>query len=382
MTTPPHEPHHLDTTPPTMAAQELRLVSALVIFLGAGLFLALPFVLSSGAVVFLPFISAVILAIVLTPLADRLAHLGLPHILASFLALTLALAVFVSALALILVPALDTFAQVPDMAAKVSTEVSQLRGSLSWLNDLNRQLSRLAGHGSAREVVLAGPTVIEQLAFATPTVVLEMLLTLLLSFFLIAARLRVRRRLRLEHTSPTASLKAARMMREVQDLVASYILTVGLINLGVGVIVAMGAWLLDFEAPIMWGGLAALLNFLPYVGPLVMAAVLALFSLGTSDTLAAGLVAPAAYLGLHAVEANLVTPAVLGRRLTLNPVLIILSISYFTWIWGMAGALLSVPILLIFTALFHHVGQPNLLGFLFGEPLFPAQVEPEPDEAV
>ncbi len=364
-----------------MAAQELRLVSALVLFLGLGLLMALPYVLSSGTVVFLPFVAAIMLSILLAPLADRLARLGLPNILASFLALALSVAVFAAVLALILIPAVDTFAQVPAMANKASAQLSELRGSLAWLNDFNRQLSRLAGHGSAREVVLATPTVIEQLAFATPTVILEMLLTLLLTFFMVEARIRMRRRLLLERSSLSASVKAARMIREVQDLVASYMLTVGVINLGVGVIVTFGAWLLGFDAPVMWGGLAALLNFLPYVGPLVMIAVLTLFGIGTSDTILAGLAAPLSFLALHAVEANLVTPAVLGRRLTLNPVLILLSISYFSWIWGVIGALLSVPILLTFTALFHHVGTPNLIGFVFGEPLFPALPDPEPDSA-
>ena len=83
------------------------------------------------------------------------------------------------------------------------------------------------------------------------------------------------------------------------------------------------------------------------------------------------LVAPLAYLGLHAIEANVITPAVLGRRFTVNPVLILFSFSYFTWIWGVIGALLSVPLLLTLLAAFEHLGKPNLVGFAFGEPLFP-----------
>ena len=81
-----------------------------------------------------------------------------------------------------------------------------------------------------------------------------------------------------------------------------------------------------------------------------------------------------AYLGLHAVESNLVTPAILGARFTMNPVLILLALSYFSWIWGFTGALLSVPILLTITALIDHLGRPNLIGFIFGEPLFHASV--------
>ena len=124
----------------------------------------------------------------------------------------------------------------------------------------------------------------------------------------------------------------------------------------------------------MWGGLAALLNFLPYVGPLAMIALLTLFGLGTADTPLVGLIPAATYLGLHTVESNLVTPAILGARFTMNPVLILFALSYFSWIWGMTGALLSVPLLLTITALVEHLGRPNIIGFIFGEPLFSTNV--------
>ena len=156
----------------------------------------------------------------------------------------------------------------------------------------------------------------------------------------------------------------------MQDRVAAYILTVGWINAAVGIIVALGAWALDVDAPIMWGGLAAILNFLPYIGPTVMVGLLALFGIGTAETMFLGLIPAAAYLGLHTIEANVVTPSILGARFTMNPVMILIALSYFTWIWGVFGALLSVPILLMLTALFDHVGRPNLVGFIFGEPLF------------
>lgn len=113
-----------------------------------------------------------------------------------------------------------------------------------------------------------------------------------------------------------------------------------------------------------------MLNFLPYIGPLTMLGLLALFGLGTADNPLIGLIPAASYLGLHTVESNIVTPSVLGARFTMNPVLILLALSYFSWIWGVTGALLSVPILLTITALIDHLGRPNLVGFIFGEPLF------------
>jgi predicted PurR-regulated permease PerM len=351
------------------AEQELRLISSLVLLLAIGLFLALPFVLSIGSVVFLPLVAAIILTIVLSPLADRLSSLGLPNILASLVSLLVLLGFVLLALYAVMRPAVSLFDRIPEMVSRIEEHFSRLQGSFVWLNRLNEQLADISD-SEGREVVLAGPSVIEQLAFATPSVVLEVLLTLLMAFFIIEARIRMRRRILLDRSNFGASVKAARVLRAVQDKVAAYILTVALINTGVGIVVAAGAWSMGVEAPIMWGGLAALLNFLPYVGPLAMIALLTLFGLGTAETPLIGLIPAAAYLGLHTVESNVITPSILGARFTMNPVMILLALSYFTWIWGVAGALLSVPILLTLTALVEHLGRPNLIGFIFGEPLF------------
>lgn len=356
--------------PPHEGVPATRLMSTMVFLLGIALFLALPFVLSVGSVVFLPLVTAIILTIVLTPLADRLIRIGLPNVLASALSLIAAVIGVVFAILVIVQPAYDLVDQAPRLIARIGEQFSTLQGSFSWVSDINRQLARITGHSTGAEVVVASPSMLEQVVIATPSVVLETLLTLLMTYFMIEARIRMKRRLLLDRHSFGASLRAARVMRDVQDRVASYIITVAQINLGVGVIVALGAWGLGLTAPIMWGGLAMVLNFLPYLGPLTMTALLALVGLGTADSVLLGLVPPLLFLALHAVESNVVTPSLLSARFTVNPVMILLAISYFSWIWGVIGALLSVPILLTLTALFEHLGKPNIVGFLFGEPLF------------
>lgn len=376
----PESPERTSLPPPprsrtlAFAEQELRLISALVLLLGLGLFLALPFVLSIGSVVFLPLTTALVLTIILSPLADKLARWGLPNILASLAAMLTFIAVLILALGLILQPSVAMIDSVPDMLRRAVERFAELRGQFDWLAMADKQISRLLGQSGTREVVLASPSVIEQLAFATPSLLIETLLTFLMTFFMIEARVRLRRHLLFDRASHGTSIKAARVLREIQDRVASYVLTVSLINIGIGVVVALGAWALGVEAPVMWGGLAALLNFLPYVGPLAMTALLAVFGIGTAETVALGMIPAAAYLGLHAIESNVITPSILGARFTMNPVMILIALSYFSWIWGVFGALLSVPILLMLTALFDHVGRPNLVGFIFGEPLFASDV--------
>ncbi|MXO74960.1 AI-2E family transporter [Altererythrobacter aerius] len=363
----------------TFAAQELRLISALVVILGLGLFLALPFVLSIGSVVFLPLVTALILTIVLSPLADKLAGWGLPNVLASLVALLALFAILVLAGLLILQPAIVLFDTLPAVIDQIGQRFAELRNQFAWLAAANDRLAELTGR-SGNEVVVATPSFLEEFAYATPSVVLEVLLTFLMTFFMVEARVRLRRRLLLERTDFGASIKAARVIRDVQDRVAAYILTVTWINALVGLVVGLAAWAFGMDAPVMWGGLAAILNFLPYIGPLAMTAILALYGVGTAETALVGIIPAAAYLGLHTVESNVFTPSILGARFTMNPVMILLALSYFSWIWGVFGALLSVPILLTLTAFFDHVGRPNLIGFVFGEPLFPLSPAGEADD--
>ena len=379
------EPQHQPGAAPhgrrfTFAEQELRLISALVVFIGLGLFFALPFVLSIGSVVFLPVVTAIVLTVILSPLADKLHGWGLPNALASLISLLVFFATLLLALALILQPAVALFDEFPALLQQVGDRFTEIRTQFDWVAQINQQLADLVQREEAREVVVATPSMLEEIAVATPTVVIEAILTLLMTFFMIEARVRLRQRLLFGRASFGTSIKAARVLREVQDRVAAYILTVGWINALVGVVVALGAWALDVDAPIMWGGLAAILNFLPYIGPTIMVGLLALFGIGTTETVFLGLIPAAAYLALHAVEANVITPSILGARFTMNPVMILIALSYFTWIWGVFGALLSVPILLMLTALFDHVGRPNLIGFIFGEPLFAADLLEEAQE--
>jgi predicted PurR-regulated permease PerM len=351
-------------------ADSTRLQSILILLIGIGLFLALPFILSAGASFFLPIAAAMVMSIMLSPLADAFDRAGLPNALGSFVAIAVLVVGLILAFLLILQPAADLGAQLPALMKHVAGHVERVQGGFSGLSDVMAQLARLTGQSGKREVILAGPSMIEQVAFATPTLVFESIVTMLMTYFLIESRVRMRRQLLLDRASFGASLRAARAMRDVQDRVVAYVSTVTLINMAVGLVVAVGAWALGLEAPVMWGGLATLLNFLPYVGPLAMVGLLGAVGLGTSETLLAGLLPAALYLALHSVEANLITPSILGKRFTINPVAILIAISYFSWIWGVLGALLSVPVLITLKALFDHLGRPNVIGFLLGEPLF------------
>ena len=152
---------------------------------------------------------------------------------------------------------------------------------------------------------------------------------------------------KLVHVMPTFREKknAVEISHEIQQNISNYLFSVSLINIGLGALVSGGLYLLGVPNAVMWGVLVAMLNFIPYFGPVAGIILLATVGLLTFDSLWKGLLPPAWYLLLHLLEANLITPVLLGRRFTLNPVVIFVSLIFWTWLWGVPGALLSVPIL-------------------------------------
>ena len=152
---------------------------------------------------------------------------------------------------------------------------------------------------------------------------------------------------KLVHVMPTFREKknAVEISHEIQQNISNYLFSVSLINIGLGALVSGGLYLLGVPNAVMWGVLVAVLNFIPYFGPVAGILLLATVGLLTFDSLWKGLLPPAWYLLLHLLETNLITPVLLGRRFTLNPVVIFVSLIFWTWLWGVPGALLSVPIL-------------------------------------
>jgi predicted PurR-regulated permease PerM len=152
---------------------------------------------------------------------------------------------------------------------------------------------------------------------------------------------------KLVHVMPTwrEKKRAVEISHEIQQNISNYLFSVSLINIGLGVAVGVGLCFMGVPNAAMWGMLVAILNFVPYFGPAVGVILLAAVGLLTFDTLWQGLLPVAWYMLLHLLEANLITPVLLGRRFTLNPVVVFVSLIFWTWLWGVPGALLSVPIL-------------------------------------
>ena len=163
---------------------------------------------------------------------------------------------------------------------------------------------------------------------------------------------------KLVHVMPTLGDKkrAVEISHEIQQNISMYLLSVTLINIGLGVVVSGGLYFMSVPNAAMWGIFVAILNFVPYFGPVAGIVLLAAVGLLTFETsLWRALLPPAWYLLLHLLETNLVTPVLLGRRFTLNPVVIFVSLIFWTWLWGIPGALLSLPILVSIKVISDHV---------------------------
>jgi predicted PurR-regulated permease PerM len=195
-------------------------------------------------------------------------------------------------------------------------------------------------------------------AFVTPTVIEFMLFFVTLLFFL-AEFVNVRHYLVMLFPSREAKLRFLRVANDVQRSLGAYLATVTVINIALGTITAIGAWLFGFPNPIIIGFVAMVLNYIPYIGPGCMIIVLFAIGLVSFSSLSYILLPPAAFLALATLEGQFVTPAILGHRLTVNPLAVLLSLAFWAWIWGPIGAFLAVPITIVIAATLEHIADDD-----------------------
>ncbi|MFN3286883.1 MAG: AI-2E family transporter [Sphingomonadaceae bacterium] len=347
-----------------IALRRDRLLSGLVLVAAIGLFLAAPFALKAGSAFFLPVTLALVVAVILIPPHSWLERRGLPSGLAAALALAGFVLMAALALVAIIVPAIEFLTLLPDRLTQVRANLQPLLDTAESLGRFVQAVERELGvQAGMSGLASALPENLYDLFGGAPAFLGQMLFALVLVYFFLNAFSRLRER-RLRHLAET---RLARLGRAVVDNTAGYMATVTLINAGVGVLTALIAWAFGLPTPAMWGGMAALFNFIPYVGPVIVALLLLLGGLISFASPLAALGPALAFAALHAVEANVVTPSLISRRVTLSPLAILIALSFWGWVWGPVGALLSVPLLIMMKLLLDHAGTPDISGFLFRE---------------
>jgi predicted PurR-regulated permease PerM len=365
---PPSEAAHL-TMLETLQIERNRLLSGLVLTAGIGFVMAIPFALRAGAPFFLPLTAALVIAITLVPFLQWLERHHVPSPLAAFLALVTFLLIANTALVLIVVPASDWLRLLPERIGQVKANLAPIIDVYSQLQHFVDQMVQLIAEGpaaAAQSATFDTPrSLLQYVATAAPVALLKILFGILVIYFFLSGWTRLRRETIRNRESFDGAMAVARVIQNVVDATSRYVLTIATINLMLGAALAVALLAIGMPSPLMWGGIVALLNFIPYLGPIAAAVLLALGGLMTFSDVWVALMPAAIQIVLHLIEANILTPVILGGRLRMNPLLILVSLSFWGWVWGTPGALLAVPLLIIIRTVIAAAGKPDIAGFLF-----------------
>jgi predicted PurR-regulated permease PerM len=174
-------------------------------------------------------------------------------------------------------------------------------------------------------------------------------------FFILLGRARLRRVLVALFDQREARLRTLKIMNDIEHNLTGYLSIVTVINIAIGICAGFAAWVAGLSDPIAWAVLGFILNFIPYIGALIMEAALFMVGLVTFPSLTHALVAPLLFLALATLEGHFITPSIMGHRLTLNPLTVFLSLVFWTWLWGPVGAFLAVPLLIMALVVIDHL---------------------------
>jgi predicted PurR-regulated permease PerM len=256
--------------------------------------------------------------------------------------------------------------------------IPRIRETLEPLLDVYASLERFIddivtqfgsqSSATSRTVTVEPPnSMLDLIATSAPHMAIQIFFAILVIFFFLAGWTRMRKQTITTRASFDGALTTARVIQQVVDATSTYLGTITLVNVSMGAVVALFLWIIDMPTPLMWGGIVAVLNYIPYLGPIASVLLLALGGLMAFADPWYALLPALAFAVIHLIEANIITPALVGRRLTINPLLILVALSFWAWVWGTTGALLAVPLLIILKTVLDAAGRPDVAGFLFEE---------------
>jgi len=289
----------------------------------------------------------------LGPLATKATRLGVPSLVTAIVLWLAVIVIIYGVIALLAAPAIEWIGKASEIGQNIMEKFHFLNRPLQALEDLRNAIlpdnQKSAGIGI--DIVSFVQPV---LTFITPAIGQSFIFVGVLFFFLLG-RSRLRSAIVTQFDDRDARLRALKIISDIEHSLTSYLTVVTVINFVVGLAAMAVAFAVGLPNPVAWGLLAFILNFLPYVGAFIMEVVLLAVGLVTFPTLTHALVAPILYFAFTTLEGHFITPSIMGRRLTLIPLAVFLSLVFWTWLWGPAGAFLAVPLLIVGLVLIHHV---------------------------
>ncbi|WP_404420832.1 AI-2E family transporter [Thalassospira australica] len=317
----------------------------------------------------LPVILAFLLALVFSPVVRTLARYRIPQSLTALaVVLTLATSVIAGVYGLS-EPVSKWIDDAPRIERQLRLRLADLGGPLEKLRDVQKKVEEATDQDDEAEtqkVVVQEPTMISQAAQGAPEIVAGIALMFVLLLFILSSGDMIYQKM--VRALPTFGdrRKGLRIAHDIEREVSRYLLTISAINICLGVIIGTLLAIVGMPNPVLWGIVAAVLNFVPMLGAVVGVGIVGMVALVSMPTTATALLPPAIYLFCTVIEGQFLTPALVGNRLRINAVAVILAIAFWGWIWGFIGVLVAVPLLIVTSVFAKHVeglgGLREMLG--------------------
>lgn len=315
--------------------------------------------LEFGRTILLPVVSAAVIGLMLGPLVGLASRYRIPTWLSATLVMTIFIALLSLAVTLLSAPVVEWIGKAPNVGHTLREKLQVFDRPLAALSDMRNALLP-QGRNNTVQLDIGSSLVAPVLTVLTPAVG-ELIVFFGTLFFFLLGRNEMRRYLVHVFHDRDARLRILRILNDVERELTDYLTVVTVINFLVGCGTAVIAYFAGLPNIAVWAVLAFVLNYIPYLGPLAMNLVLFAVGIVTFPTLGQALVAPACFVAMTTLEGHFITPSIMGRRLTLNPLNVFLALAFWTWLWGPIGAFLAVPLLITaLVALKHAFPKPEI----------------------
>lgn len=318
----------------------------------------------------IPVVIAVLASLLLLPIVRGLKRKWrFPEPLSAALLMSAALGFLIASVFFVAEPASNWLQAIPSRLPELEYRLKNLKRPIEKVAEASAKVQALADVAPQKKksvVTEPASSAVQDLLVQTPFFLAGLLSVFVLVFFILASGDALLRNLVGALPQYQDKKKWVEIARTLENHVAAYLQAITAINVGLGVVVALAAFFCGLENYILWGVMACILNYIPYLGALVGIVILAVIGLLSFDSLSQALAMPALYLACTTLEGNFITPSVLGRFMTLNPLAVFLAVLFWGWIWGLAGVFLAVPLLAVFKILCDHTPSLRPLGTVLG----------------
>lgn len=316
--------------------------------------IAFVFALHAGEYILAPICLGVVVGLMLGPLAVRLEARGVPSALSAALVVLVFVLVIVAFAGALVAPLTFWVERLPQIWADLQRQAANLREPLEAIRGMQQQLRELGG-GDGLAVSVDQGLGVESVAAFAPALLGQILIFFASLYFFVATRHQTRLALLGLCFDRRLRWRVAHVFRDVERMVSRYLMSITVINIVEGLAVGVGLAMIGIPSAALWGALAILTNFVVFIGPAVMVAILFAVGLTEYETITGSLLPVLIYLGINTIEAQFVTPMVIGRTMTLNPFLVLLALIFWLWLWGPVGGFIAIPALLIVYAIVRNI---------------------------